>query len=539
MVVVRNQDRRTTLGVLDLAHRRVRWLSFGAERADFGETVVWRSDHQLLVLAMPASDRPYRERLYDTAMERLPVLWRRQARGRGPTDVLIGSGRYQDIHPADPKRRLVDVDLLTGRSRTLAVGDFESLSLSATGRAIALVETTGRLQPDPKALITIGTPWQHRRVRLLDLATNRLSPEVEGLDLQIYGLRWSRSGDRLLAYGVDDRSPTKAAQLWEVDTQARAHPLALNGLTLTSVAGLLRPEPRFDWVGQDIVVYAHPRQAARSDWYRLGGGGSLVRLTGTLNTPPPALAAVMDDKILLTVNDQLWSFTLEGLARALPETSGLRLFPPKRLNTTLPLAPESAPDAGRLTGLRSTAFGFATGEMEGGLWANGTVVFSDQVQPLAAWRGGMVGKVVDSHGVVRVVVSSQGHKADVLTLNPQLGSVDFVIPVAVRHVGPNGEPLKSWLYLPRQTEAAHRPPLLIMGYPGAVYGAPPAADQPGVFVPIDHNAQLAVVHGYAVLIPSLPQDPHEIDTGLAWTRSVESLIDAAAVGGRVPPRRRP
>jgi dipeptidyl aminopeptidase/acylaminoacyl peptidase len=533
MLVVRDQDYRTTLGVLDLEHRRVRWLGFGAERADFGETVVWLSDHQLLALAMPASDRPYRERLYDTAMQQLPGLWRRSARGLGPTDVLIGSGQYGDIHPADPMRRLVEVDLLTGRARTLAVGPFESLSLSATKRTIALVETTGRLQPDSKALITLGTPWQHRRVRLYDLATDRLSPQVQGLDLQIYGLRWSRTGDRLLAYGVDDRSPEASSQLWEIDAKAEAHPLSLGGLKLTLATGVLRQEPRFDWVGQDIVVYASSEEAKRSDWYRLSANGLPVLLTGALKTTPPALAAVMDGSLIFAADDGLWSVGLNGEARAQLQTSGLRLFSPKRLNTTLPLAPDAAPDGSQLAGVRSTVAGFLPGGLKNGLWANGTVALSDEVQPLAAWREGMAGKVVDAHGVARILVSSHGRKADVLTLNPQLDAVDFVTPVVVPHIGASGEALKSWLYLPGPIDPARPPPLVIMGYPGAVYSGPPSLAQPGVYVPIDFNAQLAVAHGYAVLIPSLPKEPGETDPGLAWTKTLESLIDAAAVGGRV------
>jgi dipeptidyl aminopeptidase/acylaminoacyl peptidase len=533
MVVVRNQDHRTTLGVLDLAHRRVRWLGFGAERADFGETVVWLSDHQLLALVMPASDRPYRERLYDAAMQRLPGLWQRSARGLGPTDVLIGSGRYQDIHPEDPLRRLVEVDLLTGRSRTLAVGSFESLSLSATGRKIAVVETAGRLQPDPKALITFGTPWQHRRVRLYDLATDRLSPQVQGLDLQIYGLRWSRTGDTLLAYGVDDRSPEAASQLWEIDARAKAHLLSLAGLKLTLVAGVLQQEPRFDWVGQDIVVYAQSAEAKRSDWYRLRADGPPILLTGALKTPPPALTAVMDDRLILAADDGLWSVGLNGEARAQPETSGLQLFSPKRLNTTLPLAPDAAPDGRKLAGVRSTAAGFLPGGLKNGLWTNGAVALSDTVQPLAAWREGMAGKVVDTHGVARIFVSSHARKADVLNLNPQLASVDFVTPVVIPHIGASGEALKSWLYLPGQIDPARPPPLVIMGYPGAVYSGPPSGGQPGMYYPIDMNPQLAVAHGYAVLIPSLPKDPGETEPGLAWTKTLESLIDAATIGGRV------
>jgi len=532
MVVVRNQDYRTTLGVLDLAHRRVRWLGFGAERADLGDTVVWLSDHQLLVLAMPASDRPYHERLYDTAMQRLPELWRRSARGLGPTDVLMGSGQYRDIHPADPMRRLVEVDLLTGQSRTLAVGSFESLSMSATGRKIALVETTGRLQPDPQALITLGAPWQHRRVRLYDLATHRLSPQVQGLDLQISGLRWSRTGDRLLAYGVDDRLPEASGQLWEIDARAEAHRLSLGGLKLTLVAGVLQ-EPRFDWVGQDIVVYAQLAEAKRSDWYRLGTDGPPVLLTGGLKTPPHALTAVMDDRLILDADDGLWSIDLNGEARAQPEMLGLQLFSPKRLNSTAPVAPDAAPAGRNLAGVRSTAAGFLPGGLKNGLWSNGKVALSSTAQPLVAWRDGMAGKVVDAHGVTRVFVSSRGRKADVLILNPQLASVDFVTPVVVPHIGASGEALKSWLYLPVPTDAGHPPPLVIMGYPGAVYSGSPSVGQPGGYVPIDFNAQLAAAHGYAVLVPSLPKGPGETDPGLAWTKTLESLIDAAAVGSRV------
>jgi dipeptidyl aminopeptidase/acylaminoacyl peptidase len=98
--------------------------------------------------------------------------------------------------------------------------------------------------------------------------------------------------------------------------------------------------------------------------------------------------------------------------------------------------------------------------------------------------------------------------------------------VPVEHRGPEGQPLRSWLLLPARAPGSPPPPLVVFPYPGSSYAGDPS---PGVFwAHASDPTAVLVGHGYAVLLPSLP-NPQQTDgpaDGLA--ARVLAIIDAAA-----------
>ena len=111
-----------------------------------------------------------------------------------------------------------------------------------------------------------------------------------------------------------------------------------------------------------------------------------------------------------------------------------------------------------------------------------------------------------------LVCAKHGACRAVTTINERLASVAPARTVAI----PAADGTISWLFLPAARTA--RPwPLVVIPYPGNVFGARPPAGQ-AAGQPLDSiSAQVLVGHGYAVLLPSLPRPhrPGESATGLA------------------------
>jgi dipeptidyl aminopeptidase/acylaminoacyl peptidase len=137
---------------------------------------------------------------------------------------------------------------------------------------------------------------------------------------------------------------------------------------------------------------------------------------------------------------------------------------------------------------------------------------------VAAGRHLVVVEQTDHHGVGKLVLAREtGYPTDLSRLNTHLAEVEPARTVAIRHPGPHGEPLTSWLFLPPAGGEAHRFPLIVIPYPGMVFGdTSPAWQEPNQ--PLNNiSAQVLTGRGYAVLLPSLPRprEPGRAAAGLA------------------------
>lgn len=123
----------------------------------------------------------------------------------------------------------------------------------------------------------------------------------------------------------------------------------------------------------------------------------------------------------------------------------------------------------------------------------------------------------------------------VATLNRALTDVAPPAIVPIRHRLPDGQAVTSWLYRPASSPTP--PPLIVIPYPGRVYGdTPPALWNPGVGRTYTNVAAL-VGHGYAVLLPSMPDLPPSDAHPFDFAGQIGSAVDAAIAAGYADPTR--
>ena len=111
----------------------------------------------------------------------------------------------------------------------------------------------------------------------------------------------------------------------------------------------------------------------------------------------------------------------------------------------------------------------------------------------------------DPHGVRRLRVLAAGETTVAAAVNGALSATDPMRIEPVRHTGDRGEPLVSWLFLPPRPAGTAPPPLIVNPYLGYDYSAGPRvlAMEDGFL----GNLRMLTGHGYAVLMPSLPNPP--------------------------------
>jgi dipeptidyl aminopeptidase/acylaminoacyl peptidase len=115
-----------------------------------------------------------------------------------------------------------------------------------------------------------------------------------------------------------------------------------------------------------------------------------------------------------------------------------------------------------------------------------------------------------------------------------------IVPAAMRplrHSLGDGSTAVSWLVLPPDADASKPLPLVVVPYPGQVYGKTPPADQQVDGERFYTSAQLLAARGFAVLLPSLPMPPILPDSGFAFADALKPAIAAALATGRCDPAR--
>ncbi|MDP3747617.1 MAG: prolyl oligopeptidase family serine peptidase [Phenylobacterium sp.] len=529
MVVYRFRDRAWDTGVVDLVTRQVRWLGLPTEQALYGRTVQWRSETELVLIALPTGTVPLHLRTGWQATARLPDLWRQAAEGRVAAVTLAGSGRFLDHRRPAAPRRLLKVDLRSGAVRTLAEGGFFDLELSSTGRYVAAVAEAEPLQPKADEAVRVGTPAHRRALTIVDLATGAIRTPCETCDVLTHLLAWSPAGDALLVFARDRGQAWSAGRLLTIEAATSRISSVGRGVVQPDIAYTAEGIAivRADWLGAQPVVYGRRSGSkGRADWFRLGGA-SATNLTERLPEAPPTLSAIDTNALLLVADGAAWQVNPTGGARRLTNGRGRRAqtfgalglgerfvvnAPPRRgwLLT-------SAPDAVERVAADTTPASFR---------------IADGAAAVALGDDRLVVRTRDGHGVQQLVLMRSGSPLPVLTVNAALAEVDGAEIRELDHIGPNGQALKSWLYLPPNRPPGSRPPLVVLPYPGSIHLRPPLRYAAGVpsFTP---NAQLLAAHGYAVLVPSLPRDRAAGEPAADLADQILKIVDVATDRGLV------
>jgi dipeptidyl aminopeptidase/acylaminoacyl peptidase len=515
------------LGIATLASGQVRWLSVAPEILPWDRSLAWISPSTLLVIAVAPGVLPLELRAR-RPQAALPALWARSARGDTAV-TAVGSGAYLPDRPRAPLRRLLRVSAATGKVETLATGDWVDLEPSPDGRRLALVEAAQDIALDAGRPLQggYGLGVRRMRLRLVDIRTRTITSPCAGCDVLTSPLSWSPDGADLLAYVRADGAPWTDGRLVRVSY----------GLAETLDAGIrphvvLRPERvAAGWWGRDPLVFGTPTAGGRPDWFRLTPTGP-VNLTAALKQPSANHLVATASGLLTIADGRLWRIGPDNHAVALADAP-FRLIP-DRPDGTLDRSPYTVAQADGVSGI----LGLGAEARAVRIGGDGRIVTSVPVAgPVAALgaAGALLDRTSPAGETLTWVRSGRG-SLDLVRINPRLAEVDRPKPVAVRHLGPNGEALTSWIVLPAPS-GARAPPLVIVPYPGASHPTAPELADP----PLMDPTGILVGHGYAVLVPSLPTWRSGGGPADGLAHQVLAIVDAAAgqadLAGRFDPNR--
>lgn len=503
LVIYRLRGRAWDFGVVDLVTGAARWFEITPHDAVRGRTLQWLSERELLVIARPDRQAPGELRSGGDITARLPAWWAAAARGE-TAHTVVGSGIYAGLRPRDPARRLLRLDLSTGIATTLAESEFIDLELSPDRRRVALLDSGPDLQPrgDGPVRGIAGLETEVTRLSILDLQTGARRTVCEGCDVLPQLLAWSPDGRELLAFRRGDDGTWRTGRLLRVTAATGA---------VTEVTAGIAPEldlnpviVRAGWMGADPVLYGRPAGARRADWHRLGPAGA-VNLTRALPRPEPRIRAADARHLVLIAGERLWRVDRNGREQRLDPAQARAALRDQRGLGGVRLA--NVFPRGSWVSLEADAMVRVVWVEAAGLCGAVEVApGAAQLFGATAPTSSLVRYDVDERGVERLSVVGAGSPPRVVaTLNEGLADTDAMQVEPVRHIGERGEPLTSWLYLPRLPAGAPPPPLIVRPYLGYSYPAPARAPkmEDGFF----GNLRMLTGHGYAVLVPSLPSAP--------------------------------
>lgn len=511
LAVYRLGASRWELGVVDVPSGEVRWLDLTPASLP-GRNLQWRSSDELIVLA--AQDRPAELRRISLGAAQLPGRWAASAAGFD-AHTVIGSGAWRHLSPKPKPAQVVLVDGRSGGVRVLAVGAFAEIKPASSGPLIALLERGEPLQPasarSPQG--DWGVASEAGRLALLDTRTGVLSYPCSGRDVLATLLSWAPTAERLLIFARPDGAPWTSGKFYLADGHSCQQ---LGGRGFTPLLHR-RPEGvETAWLADQPIVRGQgpSRSNGRLDWWRLSQGAP-VNLTGGLPEASSLLGAHGDGLVLLS-GSRLWRLDAKGQAHRLngrPVTSVA--WRPADLS---PHTSEPIWDAlllrdagGRLhTPERPIGFALAPGER--------VASYSAAAQVLLVQRS-------NSRGVSILEARKEGCRPSlVMRLNEAFADVDPLRVLPIKHPGPDGQQLTSWLYLP--TRGPIRPALIVRPYLGDDYAAAPSARAPVLGLAAD--VRVLVGEGYAVLTPSLPLSMGNRAPLHGLAKRVIDIVDAAA-----------
>ncbi|WP_374322778.1 prolyl oligopeptidase family serine peptidase [Brevundimonas sp.] len=519
LLIYRLQNARWRAGVIDMITRDVRWLDVDPDGGGFGRVAQWRSDDELILIDRRSDALPFVMGWDTEAMELTRERWARQANGRESSATQMGSGRFKDETPVSPAVDIVRLDLRSGEKTVLSTGRFVDLELSPD-RAFVAAMSQGEMPPvdQDRPLWPVDKP-EARHVEIIEIQTGAVRRPCANCAVAPHLMGWSPDGSRVLVWITGPNGPT-SGELAAFSTDGGMETFDRFGLepdvTATQVASFTAV--RAVWQDDRPVLRARRIGETRYDWHRLDRSGA-VNLTAGLEAPPNRIDIAQGRELTGVADGGVWRFRADGSREHLSDIDGLRGFSPfdvldaprSRYNEPAAGGPPLAVNAeGRLTGV-SPAWRLPRSTPDDAL-----------VTPLAASERQVVEETVRNGVRTLSLRRSDGSTRALATVNAYLADVDFAEPTAVAHIGPDGEALTSWLYLPTR-EAQGRVPLVVLAYPGRVSRA---QRDPAEFM-TELNFQQLTAAGYAVLTPSVPRPFYPGEPGVGLADQLLTVVDAA------------
>lgn len=516
LVVYRLTADRWTLGVLSLETGDMVWTDHTPEDSQFGRTLAWRTDHELVFIDRADDSLPVLFRVAHQAQDRTTALWAATASGDTAGVTYIPSGRARDSRAQPPALELTALDVRSGQARRLVAGAFYDVLLSPDGRSAAVLEEREDIQPRPDVPLRVGEAMRRRALRLVDLETGREVVPDRPLDLSPYFLAWSPDGQALLAFA---RAPGEAA----FEQSGRYVVVSADGAVTAIERTAYRPKlelSRWDepvalggWWGSTPIL----RVSGQDDvprWRSVDGAVDMAAQPGDrLVHWDGALRLQRGNSLLSLDGGAVIEGGLEDAGDAGDAGSRVAWTPPPTVRRVL----RQNDCFARAPGLAACFRPFSADER---------VV---AVAPSAAF-------VVARQDSAAGPSSLRLHRADasrtLTTVNAGRADLAWGEILEIPHAGPNGEALKSWLLLPPGLPSDRRARLVVDVYVGRTASRSPAILGRGSRQ-LQNNPAVLAGAGYAVLLASVPNPPVGRYDGAALAARLLNIVDAAGRTGRV------
>jgi dipeptidyl aminopeptidase/acylaminoacyl peptidase len=523
MVVYRLEDMTWRLGVMILETAEVAWLPITPETPRLGRTLAWRSPTELVAIVRPDHSLPLVLRYGAQLQDRTEALWDDAAGGHRPSSVFIPSGQRRDARPQGPLLRLSLIDVVSGKERPLADGEFFDLELSPDGRFVAALYNAEDLQGSADVLATQGEPTRRRRLILADLDTGQSREPLPDADYLSHLLAWSPDSRRLLAFTRPPGGTFADGAFWRLSFEGSPRRVSLGAASpWIDVSRDDIPVTRGGWDGdRDVVVQARSASGARV-WLRSSDGEAQPAMEVR---EPSETIGLFAGRAVIARSDGLYRLdgTLASPGRSLGDGQSADGGDRAVINP-----PAGA--LGRHPVLDGEGCLFRRAEPAQRTCPAG---LSPGAAPVAASSdaGRLVVRRRSSGGAVELRLLDASGARSLGSVNGMLDQRLWGEIRPVRHKGPDGQDVTSWLLLPPRRPGGSPPPLVAIVYPGADYASPPSWLRPGLEAKHINPGILAGA-GYAVLAVSLPEragnDPR---TDLA--ARILAGVDAAAEGREI------
>lgn len=516
LAVGRFSGERWQLGIVTMASGMVRWLNITPEYNPFFTTLEWQSPDRLVAIVIPGSELPWRLRMLGYPAEILPGRWAATRSGTQAAVTAIGSGRFEEDGARAPDKALVTINAVSGEVTHLASGRFVSMAIASGRHHLALVELGARAPvPQDRPVSQIDAPYRNRPL-IYDLRQRALWRPCGDCDM-LWQPQWSPDGARLAFVARRRDQDWDDARLIELDVQGRT----LQSIDPPDIAPLVSEFPdgtahvAFHWRGTELLLFARSSKAAngRADWYVVRADDARA-LTSAIPDVGPILSATGNCRAAMVAADGIW---------CLDAPSPRRIFDPG-----------VAISNGRAIGweIKDGKISF-TGEK---LVDRAVKIDpNERIEAIDVPRRGqmLLLRRTTGQGIKSLTLLSGGRAQVIATANTRLTDIEPATAQRLSYTTAAGRKVPAWLYLPPGHHGKRPLPLLVIPYPGAVYGnAEPRGQGPGDGR-LYTSAQILAGGGYAILLPSLPARPFVTDKPPEFVEDTSRAVDAAVATGLI------
>jgi acetyl esterase/lipase len=506
------------LGIVTMNKGTVRWFDLSPDYSPFYTTLRWLPGNRLVMIAMPEGKRPAWLLADSLPADRLPDHWKATRSGVVPAVTVIGSGRFRAVNARPPANRLVLLDAASGTLHELASGQFLSLTVAPDSKRVALLEMGATApMPEDRPAGQIDGPFS-RTTAIYDFQGRSLWRPCSDCDV-LGAPVWSPGSEKLLFFARRTGEDWPRAALFALDMSARNIERLHNERFVPAISEFPDGSARaaFGWRAGEPILFGRLADSAghRQEWYVLHRAKSPEILTAKLPSVTPDISKTRHCATAMSSENGVWCldrqkpWRLAGADRSSINGTTLR--------------------EGRQAD--SSSAGIVRAELRQG-------PIADRIEQVdASGRGIVAIRAVTSNGVKVLKLADRHHFETIAIVNRYLEDVQPARVQPLAEYLPDGRRVMHWLYLPATSPERRKLPLVVVPYPGQVYGdEPPASQAPGV-ARFQASAQILASHGYAVLLPSLPSDASGTDRMPGFVRAVDRAVDAAVATGMIDPRR--